>query len=365
MRKLQIIKIKDINMKKNIKLSNNKYLDLINWLDHDGVNLPMINDFLRNQFYDDIIANNVQDKNCLDIGFGTGLLSMLALQHGAKSIIAYECDPIRFRLGLEIIKQLGLNDKIKLINKRYDNKFLDTHSNIEVIYSELIDSHIWSDGLLHSIPRPANNSIQFLPGEHFVNVYAKVIPKEFAEGLFTSAGLGFNPGVTMDPKFIDLINQFLTQRYNILPIVNKPQKLHQGMMHIDHSTENFWGWKAQLKMMDYSPSSMVASYSVDANSNSITTTDKDRKQEVTGIDFTNTIQQLTIDTTDWSDKIVLLVPRGGMRHQNRQMFIDSGHWGPTPPPVLLVNPTSNVVITHELNGGIEPFIQRQIEIKYI
>lgn len=64
----------------------------INWLSDDGVNLLMINDVPRNAFYSKILSKNVQGKKCCDVGFGTGMLSILALKHGATSIIAYEKD---------------------------------------------------------------------------------------------------------------------------------------------------------------------------------------------------------------------------------------------------------------------------------
>lgn len=327
----------------------NTYLDRINWTEHDGVHLPMINDFLRNQFYCDIMVDNVQDKNCLDIGFGTGLLSILALQYGAKSIIAYESDPFRFQLGREIINSLNLKDKIHLINKKYNHTMLAKHPDVNLIYHEVVDNALWGEGLFNCIPRQYNNEIQFLPGEYFVEIYAEVVTKEFAEGLLTNAGLGFNPGVPTNTEFVNLINQFLMQKYEAQTIIKDKQVLQQGIMHITHTDKTFWGWQAQLKVMEYSNTSLVASYSVNVVTNTIITTDTNRKQEITNINFTNTIQQLIIDTTEWVDKIVLLVPRCGLRHQDHQMLLDSGHWGPTPRPVLLIHPTSDLIITHDLN----------------
>jgi predicted RNA methylase len=84
-------------------------IDQIDFLNHDGVNRAMINDFMRNQFYDNIFAETVKDQHCVDIGFGTGLLSILALKHGARSVTAYESDPARFELGQLIIQTLNLN----------------------------------------------------------------------------------------------------------------------------------------------------------------------------------------------------------------------------------------------------------------
>jgi predicted RNA methylase len=105
---------------------------MIDWQNDDGVNLPMICDFMRNQFYEDIIANNVQGKTVLDVGFGTGLLSIIALKHGAKQVIAYERNKARYELGLDIIERCNLQDKIKLLNKKFRAPCISDHS-IDVI----------------------------------------------------------------------------------------------------------------------------------------------------------------------------------------------------------------------------------------
>ena len=68
----------------------------IDWYNHDGVNLSMINDFMRNQFYDRVLSKHVTNQNCTDVGFGTGLLSMIALKHGATHVRAFEVDYHRY-----------------------------------------------------------------------------------------------------------------------------------------------------------------------------------------------------------------------------------------------------------------------------
>jgi predicted RNA methylase len=55
------------------------FLDRVDFENHDGVYLSMLNDVARNQFYDQVLTQ-VRDHDCVEIGFGTGLLSMLALK---------------------------------------------------------------------------------------------------------------------------------------------------------------------------------------------------------------------------------------------------------------------------------------------
>ena len=147
------------------------FLERIDWQNHDGVNLGMINDFVRNQFYDRIIGRYVQDQNCTDIGFGTGLLSMLALKHGAKHIRAFESDLDRFQLGSEIINRLGLQDRIELINERYDNLYHPT----PITFTETVNGNLWWEGLWNSLP--CDDKSIFLPGEYFLELWAVEVPE--------------------------------------------------------------------------------------------------------------------------------------------------------------------------------------------
>jgi predicted RNA methylase len=70
----------------------------MDWLKDDGIFLPMINDTGRNIFYKAAIESSVKDKVVVDIGAGTGLLSILAAKAGAKKVIAVEKDPDIFKI---------------------------------------------------------------------------------------------------------------------------------------------------------------------------------------------------------------------------------------------------------------------------
>ena len=146
----------------------------LRWDRDNGVYLPMIEDSARNQFYDNVFAKTVKNKNCIDVGFGTGLLSLLALKHGATHITAYECDYNRFQLGKHIISHLGLETKITLINKLFTPA--DAQSHHELLFHETIDPNLWSDGVFGILPTPVPiipctyscdfYLVEITPGEH-------------------------------------------------------------------------------------------------------------------------------------------------------------------------------------------------------
>ena len=119
------------------------FLNTLNWNNDDGINLPMINDLIRNYYYEKILSRYVHNQKCIDIGFGTGLLSMMALKHGAAHVIAYESNDERYLLGREVIDRLNLGKKITLVHDRYHR---DTSINAPVIFTETMSAGIWGEG---------------------------------------------------------------------------------------------------------------------------------------------------------------------------------------------------------------------------
>ena len=83
----------------------------------------MLLDDDRNSKYRRAIKSAVQKKlenneeaHVLDIGSGTGLLSLYAASAGATSVTSIELDPVIFDVSLKIAKRSGLADRIKFIN---------------------------------------------------------------------------------------------------------------------------------------------------------------------------------------------------------------------------------------------------------
>lgn len=87
----------------------------INWDGHTfGYSLLMINDVDRNQFYQKALGN-VQGKVVLDIGSGTGLLSVLAVMQGARKVYSFERNVGNYTIAKQFISQSGMEDRIELI----------------------------------------------------------------------------------------------------------------------------------------------------------------------------------------------------------------------------------------------------------
>jgi len=292
------------------------FLDRVDFANHDGVYLSMLNDVARNHFYDQILTE-VRDQHCVEIGFGTGLLSMLALKHGARSIVAYESDADRYQLGCEVIKMLKLQDRITLINRRYDHT---CHHNESVVFTETVDDNIWGEGLYNSLPRQPGK--RFLPGQYFLEIYAVPISAEVACNLIQAhEEHQFSPGVDVDPQFVSCINLLLSKKYN-KPIKSKvglPKgvtELTPMSTYIDWATNDTYAGR----------------YMIDANAQ-----------------FVNeSVRRLRVDI---DKQPVLIVPRAGMQHSSDRLYLDTGHWKLPANPAVINAPNSKILVEHDFCTG--------------
>jgi 2-polyprenyl-3-methyl-5-hydroxy-6-metoxy-1,4-benzoquinol methylase len=80
---------------------------------------PMMNDRPRNEAFEQALINRIQENDIvLDIGCGSGLLSMMAVRAGAQSAIAIESEEQVIKVAAQVIETNGYGDEITLIHKR-------------------------------------------------------------------------------------------------------------------------------------------------------------------------------------------------------------------------------------------------------
>lgn len=303
------------------------FLSRIDWFNHDGVNLGMINDFMRNQFYDRVLSRYVAGQQCTDIGFGTGLLSMLALKHGADHVRAFESDQDRYQLGCEIIRRLELDHKIELINERYDNGYRAT----PVTFTETVNGNLWWEGLWHSLPKDKNSV--FLPGKYFLEIWALPIPLAFAQGIGVEEQTNrvFAPGVDIDSQFVTTVNKLICETADCVYRPMLQGNITPGIVNFDRQVGTVWNWVPYMRAAQ--AGTVVASY---------TATYCDDRE----------FFELHIPTKQWRDSTVLVVPRMGMQQDNDRLYLDTGHWGPGENPVLLHRPQGQLRVKHSVTNGI-------------
>jgi hypothetical protein len=116
--------------------------------------IPMLLDQERNDAYRtalDRVLGEIPDQTVLDMGAGCGLLSMMAAQAGAGRVVGCEVSAAIARVGNEIVKLNGLDDKIALIDK--DCRSLkvpdDLAERADLAVFELFDCSLIGEGVLH------------------------------------------------------------------------------------------------------------------------------------------------------------------------------------------------------------------------
>merc|ERR1711887_26606 len=89
---------------------------------HFAIHEEMLKDEVRTLTYRDSMIKNkhlFKDKIVLDVGCGTGILSMFAAQAGAKHVIGVDMSSI-IESAREIVKANGFADKVTLVRGKME-----------------------------------------------------------------------------------------------------------------------------------------------------------------------------------------------------------------------------------------------------
>mmetsp|Transcript_19723 Transcript_19723/g.14171 ORF Transcript_19723/g.14171 Transcript_19723/m.14171 type:complete len:146 (-) Transcript_19723:574-1011(-) len=112
----------------------------------------MLKDTNRTETYRRAIENNPQDfkdKIVMDIGCGTGILSIFAARAGAKHVYAIEYAEIAL-FAQEIVKRNGLQDKITVIKGKMEEIELPV-KKVDIIISEWMGYCLLYESMLDSV----------------------------------------------------------------------------------------------------------------------------------------------------------------------------------------------------------------------
>ncbi len=181
------------------------------WHHDNGINQSMISDKQRNQFYYSILKSAVKDKVCIDVGFGTGLLSLIALEHGAKKILAFETNTERYLLGIELIKNLQLENFIDLKNERYHSGYFKETSYI--LIQEIVGHNLWNEGLRFIL----GDSNFIIPGNFFCEYYYCPLEKKSFDELKIKETECVNEKIDLGINLLNLnFLNFLNTKKNLI-----------------------------------------------------------------------------------------------------------------------------------------------------
>lgn len=120
--------------------------------DHFGIHEEMLKDKVRTISYRQAIFQNrhlFKDKIVLDVGCGTGILSMFAARAGAKHVIAVDMSNI-IEMADKVIKLNGLDDKITLIRGKLEDITLP-YDKVDIIISEWMGYFLLYESMLDTV----------------------------------------------------------------------------------------------------------------------------------------------------------------------------------------------------------------------
>jgi hypothetical protein len=180
-----------------------------NWFQDDGIFAPMINDVGRNDFYKSAIEQHVLERTVVDIGAGTGLLTVMACQAGARHVYAVEKHPERAGYLRQMINRLDLDNKVTVISA----DFLDTEILADIYVSETINTQIFGEDM-HVLANHARKfGGIFIP--NYFDIWAEVYehhPIFILDQSHSDASL-IDPQIPITQEYVDKVNKDFLQRH--------------------------------------------------------------------------------------------------------------------------------------------------------
>ncbi|KAL1271808.1 hypothetical protein QQF64_030824, partial [Cirrhinus molitorella] len=119
---------------------------------HYSIHEEMLKDKVRTESYRDFMYRNMdvfKDKVVLDVGCGTGILSMFAAKAGARKVIAVDQSEIIYQ-AIDIVRSNKLEDTITLIKGRIEEIDLPVEK-VDIIISEWMGYFLLFESMLDSV----------------------------------------------------------------------------------------------------------------------------------------------------------------------------------------------------------------------
>jgi hypothetical protein len=112
----------------------------------------MLNDVTRNQSFEIAIQKVVRTgDHVVDIGAGTGLLSLLAVRHGAARAEAFECEESLVKTAVDVIAKHGQSTRITVHPHLSHHVELPPDQRGDVLITEIFDCCLVGEGIIPSL----------------------------------------------------------------------------------------------------------------------------------------------------------------------------------------------------------------------
>jgi len=120
---------------------------------HFGIHEEMLKDEVRTKSYRNAILNNkhlFRDKVVLDVGCGTGILSMFAAKAGAKKVFAVDYSDI-VKTAKQIVEDNKLSSVITVLKGKIEEVELPGVDKVDIIISEWMGYCLLYESMLNSV----------------------------------------------------------------------------------------------------------------------------------------------------------------------------------------------------------------------
>ncbi|KAJ6838908.1 putative protein arginine N-methyltransferase 1 [Iris pallida] len=119
---------------------------------HFGIHEEMLKDIVRTKTYQNVIYQNsflFKDKVVLDVGAGTGILSLFCAKAGAKHVYAVECSEMA-GMAKEIVQKNGFSDVITVLKGKIEEMVLPV-THVDIIISEWMGYFLLFENMLNTV----------------------------------------------------------------------------------------------------------------------------------------------------------------------------------------------------------------------
>ena len=141
----------EINAARSDSMADGDYFDSYS---HLGIHREMIGDEARTSAYLEAIeahANELKGKVVLDVGCGTGILSMFAARAGARKVYAVDASGIT-RHTRRLVKENGYEDVVEVIRGRMEDiGYDDITEPVDCVVSEWMGYALLFESMLPSV----------------------------------------------------------------------------------------------------------------------------------------------------------------------------------------------------------------------
>ncbi|RDX72827.1 Protein arginine N-methyltransferase 1.6 [Mucuna pruriens] len=184
--------------------------------------LDMLNDSARNAAFRQAIEKTIT-KPChvLDIGAGTGLLSMMAARAMGDEGRVTACESYlpMVKLMKKVLRLNGMEGRVRVINKRSDELQvgLDVPSRADVLVSEILDSELLGEGLIPTLQHAHDNLLvenaRTVP--YRATTYGQLVESTFLRQLHDlhNNETTVSDGIRLTPPGFDSVLSVKSQQY--------------------------------------------------------------------------------------------------------------------------------------------------------